>query len=539
MSSARKIPAVLFGICVCFAPLASQTVFEAAKKGDIETLKALLGANPDLVNAPGEVGRSPLQEAIMAGQSEAARFLIEAGADVNWRDGEGIAPLAYASVMGDPALAGLLIERGAKVDAQDTALGGTALHMAALQDRVNVARLLIEKGAPIDARTKDGRTPLALAVERGKRECAKLFLAHGGAVNERDETGRTLLHRAVLAADPEMVKILLGAGADSAARSASGNTALDLAVQDNLTEIAGLLAPDGIPPAPKFPEMTGAYLGQPPPGLSPRKFAPGVVSTERDELNSVFTPDGQEFYFTIRGASGRWTIMMMTVGENGRWSRPRAASFSGRWSDVDLFITADGRRLYFCSNRPLGAPGDAAKDFDIWRSERTAQGWSEPVNVGAPVNSEADEFYPSLAKDGTIYFQSRRPGGPGGPDIWRARPAAGGFGPAECLPPPVNSAGFEGDTLVAPDESYLIVSTSRDPQSRQADLFLSRRGPDGAWLPLVKIGFDVSSPAAGENCQMLSPDGRYLFFTRRGDIYWVDAAVMEKTPDAEKARRIP
>jgi ankyrin repeat protein len=531
----KKILAVLFGVCFCSGWLASQTIFDAAKKGDIAALKAVLEANPDLINAPGEAGRSPLEEAIVAGQSEAARFLIESGANVNFRDGEGIAPLAYAAVMGNTVLAALLIERGAKVDAQDTALGGTPLHMAALQDRVDVAVLLIEKGAPLNARTKDGRTPLALAIERGKRECAKLFLAQGAAADERDEMDRTLLHRAVLASDPELVRMLLAGGADPSVKSAYGNTALDLAVEDGQTEIAGLLAAGRKVPAPKYPEITGPYLGQEPPGLSPRIFAPGVVSTERSELNSVFTPDGKEFYFTIRRASGQWTIMIMAAGEDGRWSRPRPASFSGKWSDVDLFITADGRRVYFCSNRPLRSQGGKAKDFDIWMSERTAQGWAEPVNLGAPVNSEADEFYPSLTKDGTIYFQSRRPGGQGGPDIWRVRPSEGGFAAAECLPPPVNSAGFEGDTLIAPDESYLIVSTSRDPQSPQADLYLSRRGPDGGWMPLVKIGFEVSSPKSGENCQILSPDGRYLFFTRGGDIYWVDAVVIEKTLAAEGA----
>lgn len=98
--------------------------------------------------------------------------------------------------------------------------------------------------------------------------------------------------------------------------------------------------------------------------------------------------------------------------------------------------------------------------------------------------------------------------------------------PWEAIPP---SAGFEGDTLIALDESYLIVSTSRGPEAGQADLFLSFPGPNGTWTPLVKLGFDVSSPERGENCQMLSPNGRYLFFTRDGDIYWVDASVIKKT----------
>ncbi len=528
MKNARIILIGLLAIGTCAGLSGTQSIVDAAKKGDIASLKAMLQANPALAGSRGEAGRSPLEEAIVAGQSEAARFLIEAGSDVNWRDAEGISPLGYAAVMGNTAVAGMLIERGAKLDAQDTAVGGTPLHLAAMRGRAGVVRLLIEKGSRLDVRTKDGRTPLALAVERKQRECAEILLSRGADPNVRDEMSRTPLHRAVLAADLENVKLLLARKADPQIQSVYGNTALDLAVQDGLTEIASLLSGSEELPAPRFPSISGPYLGQPPPGLSPRMFAPGIVSTERDELNSVFTTDGKEFYFSIRDASGRWTIMR-TALENGSWSRPRPASFSGRWSDVDLFITADGHRLYFCSNRPLSGQGETPKDFDIWMSERTGEGWSVPVNVGPPVNSSADEFYPSLTRQGTIYFQSRRPGGPGMPDIWRARPSAAGFADAECLPPPVNSAGFEGDTLIAPDESWLIVSTSRGPDAGPADLFLSFAGPNRTWTPLVKLEFRVSSPKSGENCQMLSPDGRYLFFTRNGDIYWIDAAVIKKT----------
>ncbi|MBP1595599.1 MAG: hypothetical protein H6Q05_976 [Acidobacteria bacterium] len=530
MKRAGIILLVLLVAGACAGPPVSLTIFEAAKKGDIAALKAILETNPGSAGARGESGRSPLQEALLAGQGEAVRFLVEAGADVNGRDDEGLDPLGYAALMGDAVAAELLIGRGANPGAQD-GVGGTPLHLAAMRGHANVVRLLCDRGSPLDLRTRDGRTPLALAVENGKPDCAEILLSRGADADSRDEMGRTLLHRAVLAADPEIVRLLLLGKADPRARSMYGNTALDLAVQEGLTEIAGLLAGSGKVPAAKSPSISGPYLGQPPPGLSPRMFAPGIVSTERDELNAVFTPDGKEFYFTIRGASGRWTIMVMTLKEGG-WSRPRTAAFSGRWSDVDLFITADGRRLYFCSNRPSSDQSDSPRDFDIWMSERTARGWSAPVNLGAPVNSKADEFYPSLTRDGTIYFQSRRPGGPGLADIWRARPVAGGYADAECLPPPINSAGFEGDTLVAPDGSWLIVSTSRGPEAGQADLFLSFPGPKETWAPLVKLGFDVSSPKSGENCQMLSPDGRYLFFTRGGDIYWVDASVIEKTKPA-------
>jgi len=313
--------------------------------------------------------------------------------------------------------------------------------------------------------------------------------------------------------------------------------------------------------------LAGPYLGQTPPGSTPQLFAKGVVSTEADELNSVFTPDGKEFYFTVRGPDGRMTIMRMAI-ENGQWSTPRPASFSGRWLDADPFITSDGQRLYFCSNRPV--QGDRMKDFDIWVCERSGNGWSEPRNLGEPINSPSMELYPSVTKDGTMYFQSTRPGGPGGGDWWRARLRDGQYVNAECLPAPINTPGEAGDGFIAPDESYLIVSTLpegnmpvvlRDsgsnavpatgaqagsappppppPTGRSTSasrpvtrLFLSLRRPDGTWSPLVTLEGGINSPDVGVNCQMLSPDGRYLFFTRgftsaSGDIYWIDASVIE------------
>jgi hypothetical protein len=145
-----------------------------------------------------------------------------------------------------------------------------------------------------------------------------------------------------------------------------------------------------------------------------------------------------------------------------------------------------------------------------------------------------------------MYFQSRRTGGQGAADIWRSPLREGRYVEAECLPAPVNTSGFEGDALIAPDESYLIVSTrvgttlspasasgakptgGAPPPPPPPGLFLSVPRPDGTWSPLVSVGDGINVPVAGVNCQMLSPDGRYLFFTRGGDIYWVAASVIEE-----------
>ena len=123
------------------------------------------------------------------------------------------------------------------------------------------------------------------------------------------------------------------------------------------------------------------------------------------------------------------------------------------------FITADGKRVYFCSNRPREGESGARSDYDIWFVDRTGTGWSQPVNVGPPVNSEANEFYPSLTSAGVLYFQSHREGGVGRADIYRSIPENGRFTALELLPETINSPDFEGDALIAPDECYLIVST--------------------------------------------------------------------------------
>lgn len=304
----------------------------------------------------------------------------------------------------------------------------------------------------------------------------------------------------------------------------------------------------GIRPA----QPAGSYLGQAPPGLQARLFAPGFVSTGLGELNAAFTPGGDELLWSVSLGPMRWQLVA-SRRTNGAWSLPRTVPFAGIWGGVDVVVAPDGRRILFCSNRPRPGRTRCEEDFDIWWVDRTEAGWSAPVNPGPPVNSEAHEFYPSLAADGTLVFTSRRAGGPGGGDVYLARPAGASYPTVELLPEPVSSAAGEGDTMIAPDGSYLVVTTRRDdsPADRGSDLYVTFR-TDGGWTPLVNLGPGVNSDGS-ENCPILSPDGRYLFFTSNRlrpelssalyditahrdlwgepgnglqDVYWVDAGVI-------------
>jgi len=519
---------ILAGVALTVGLAGAQTsaVHEAARKGDIDALSVLLKRNPGLINSRGDYNRTPLLEALLAQQVAAAKFLLERGADVQLTDQEGMGPLGFAVFNGDPDLVGRIINRGADVNGQDNVLGWAPLHVAARGCHPDVARLLIEKGARPDPRDAEGNTPLAVAVDSNCEACLKLLADKGADINNKNASGDTPLHMAALRGAKPIVEFLIVRGARPSGRNGYGNTPVQIALREGHKEIVALFVARGIQsPVIEFPKLKGLYLGQKAPGFEPALFAPGVVSTEKDELNSVFTPDGREFYFAVSTGRMKWKFMVMKQGKEG-WGRPQEASFSGRWSDVDLFISPGGRKLYFSSNRPLEGQGDARKDFDVWVAERSADGWSEPVNLGPPVNSSKDEFYPAVDKDGTIFFQSERDDCRGARDIYFAKLEEGRYREVRNVGDGVNGPDFESDAYVAPDGRFLIFSSSRPGSRGRGDLYISFRQDDGSWTQAVNMGPSINTQHH-ENCPMLSPDGRFLFFTRNGDIYWLDAGISE------------
>lgn len=274
------------------------------------------------------------------------------------------------------------------------------------------------------------------------------------------------------------------------------------------------------------------------PGTTPEVFAPGIVSTdEAIELNGVLAPDGREFFFTRRDAQRRF-VMQRSRLVDGRWTTPEAVeAFRGGAGDtaVDMAYSADGDELVILGRGP-GGIGDPP-GLDLWRLRREGDGWSYAELMPPPVSSEHHESYPCLVADGSVYFSSRRPGGLGQSDIWRAqRLPDGSFAEPVNLGAPINSEHSEGDTWVAPDETLLVLTSYRPGGSGSGDLYVSRREPGGAWSSPRNLGPTINS-ADLDFCPMATPDGRILFFSRRvgdswdsatgGTVYWVDARVLE------------
>lgn len=259
-------------------------------------------------------------------------------------------------------------------------------------------------------------------------------------------------------------------------------------------------------------DLQGPYLGQEPPGDAPRIFAPGLVSTGLYERDVAMMPDGRELYFSVvLGNHDRSAIMATRQGADGRWSEPEVASFSGRYRDLEPAITADGSRLYFASRRPLEEGGAARDDLDIWYVERDGDRWGSPRNPGMPVNSGDSEFFPSLTRDGTLYFtrQFERITSA----ILRAPAVDGGFGNPERLGEGVNGGSTQFNGFVARDESYLIFGiVGRDDTIGGVDYYISFRNDDGSWRGPYNLGPQINTQSHLEYSPYVSPDGEYFFF---------------------------
>jgi len=241
----------------------------------------------------------------------------------------------------------------------------------------------------------------------------------------------------------------------------------------------------------------------------PTIFGAGVISTGDDESHPAFTPDGRTLYFLKNTPDfSHWTIVVSRF-ERGRWSAPEVAPFSGQYRDADPFITPDGQRFFFISTRPVD--GKRKEDNDIWMMEKKGDGWGAPQHLGPTINSEANEWFPTVADNGALYFGSERPGGQGSADIWRAPLTQDRYGAAENLGQPINSRAGEFEPLIAPDESFLIFAAAGRVGGFGAfDLYVSWR-KEGVWTQPLNLGEGINS-SGWDFAPKLSPDGRYFFF---------------------------
>ena len=566
---------------------------EAARGGELQEVRVMLESEPALIHVTDGDGLTPLHQAVLGRHSELAAFLLDRGANVATVDAQNRTPLHHAAFQGDAACLTLLLARGSDVTAREfrgrtplflatnwgrdletvemliaagadvndrTERGEEVLFSTLFYGMPEIIDALLEAGARLPADEDDlGRSvylsasngyegvfrmaaaeneargiswwdnvPMHAAARGGSVTIGEALLEKGVAANEKNMYGITPLHVAAEHGRLEFVEFLVGSGGEMNEPSATGKTPLHFARENDHEDVVSRLLALGASSTPAvFPELRGPWLGQQEPGDAPERFALGIVSGHwfnSEHSPAAFSPNGTEVYWT---KAFRGPILYSKL-ENGLWTAPQRAPFVSEYGDGEPIFSPDGRRLYFLSQRPMETGVEPGKE-NIWYVEREGDGWSQPRPVDAVVNEYRHHWLFSITDSGTLYFASIREDGYGRHDIYRSPSVNGVHQPPENLGPAINTGETEHTPYIAPDESYLIFSSSGHglEVGTSFHFLISYRSPDGGWstpIALDHITASVEQPL----CPLVTADGSFLFFIGSGDSWWTRADFIEE-----------
>jgi len=266
----------------------------------------------------------------------------------------------------------------------------------------------------------------------------------------------------------------------------------------------------GGPTQVEAPEIKLPYLGQEPPGLTPKVFAPGSVSTEFWEVNGTFSADMKEFYFIKEDVESQKMTFNVFKYENDTWNELVVSERVGQ-----PFISPDGQTMHLGRRYKL----------------RTESGWSDIENLGGKFEDFRIMSLTASA-NGTYYFDEV--GNDGDGVIRYSRLIDGVREDPKVASKAINTGTWLAHPFIAPDESYLIWDGKKEGGFGDSDIYISFRQQDGSWGSAQNLGDQVNT-SAWEAGARVTPDGKYLLFNRNMgsrdfenvDIFWVDAQIIE------------
>lgn len=242
----------------------------------------------------------------------------------------------------------------------------------------------------------------------------------------------------------------------------------------------------------------------------PKRFFPGIVSTEIDKFNTSFSPDGKTIYYTATAQKLGITGIAYQKYENGAFSSPEFVPFVSHDIPIaDVQISPDGNLMLFSTFKDYDGKPEGF-NFNIWTSEQLNGKWQEPKPLGGPIASTGNEFYPVMTNNKTIYFNSDKSGNS---DLYYSRYIDGQYQEPVRLPDNINSENREADAFVARDESYIIFVRVDEPDGfGNSDLYISFRKGENEWTDPVNMGEKMNSNQI-DGSPYITPDGKYLIFT--------------------------
>lgn len=503
-----------------------QQLVEKVKSGSKNEIILAIKQFPEQINQRDDSGKKIMHYAAERGDTAIAKLLIDSGADINSQDWSRNIPLHYSAMQGDLQMYNFLLTKGAD-DKAESYYNRSALHFAAEYGKYDMLKSLVKKGVDIYTLAANEMNIMHIAAAGGKTELLNYLISLGMDVNRKNLFGKTALHFAVINQQTEIVKILLKNNIDIDHKSIDQRSAYNEAIIRKYVDIAKMLEENGADLSEwDQPIYKGKYFGFTPPKNKAEVFAPGIISTDDQEFAGTFSPDLEHFTYTSYGSykNLKNNTIVETKLLNQKWSTPKAAHFSGKVFEFEPSFSPDGKKIIYGSRRKIDE-NDKKPRVRPWICNVENKSLSNPYLAGEVFRSMGI-MYPTISNNGNIYLSVWEPDG--ACQIYFSELINGKYQKPVKLTENVNFCSYVAHSYIAPDESYILFDAQpNSPDSFENYIYISFKDKTGNWSKAKKLPASVNI-TSNLMCPSVSPDGKYLFFTNGGNIYWISANVIDE-----------
>ena len=547
-----------------------QDIFDAIEKINIEKVKALVEADPQVLTITDENRDTPLHHAARQKQPEMVLYLISKGAEVNSRNTNLRTPLHLSVNAGSIECTGILIEKGADVKVTDFR-EQMPLHYAAQNGLREIAEMLIAAGSPVDTRNNYGRTPLLLCCrERGTPELARLLIDAGSDINAKDKFGSTPLELAAWRGYKEIISVLIEKGADIPTEGETAYAIFNSACQQGLTELFNKQVEKGIEiplsDNRKWTLLHDAAKGGSPEiiriliekgfitglkdkyGWTPIHYAALNNRTEAIEMLLMKGTDinartimGQSAYnvaveygrtqvkdmLAAKGADVSPALFPVLEGQYLGQKQPDSIPvifatgiISSVWGlHSSLAFSPEGNEVYW--SPMIEIPGQTYSEGGIWYMKRINNQWTPPEPASFSVNFGGNDGEPFFSPDGKrLYFNSDRPNplqrNQEKENIWYVERSANGWSEPTPVDQVINQMSMHWQFSVDKIGNIYFASDNAGGYGMQ-DIYCSRLFK-GKYQKPENLGEKINSDK-GDMTPYISSDGDYLIYCRELELY--------------------
>ncbi|WP_420580410.1 TolB family protein [Reichenbachiella sp.] len=238
--------------------------------------------------------------------------------------------------------------------------------------------------------------------------------------------------------------------------------------------------------------------------FEPEAFLSEFVSAGQLAHGGILSPDGLQYYVTLSDSNFQHFNVVMSENKNGKWGVPKPVSFNSSHDEHGVNFSPDQQYIYFSSTRPV--PKDSlSNSWQIWRCQKTPDGWGEPEWVILPSMSGQLVSHPSLTETGRIYFHA------GKKDysqlsIYYANQHNGKFSAPKKVTFNTILEGLQITPYVAADESFLIFGQLANGKE---ELYVSKN-INGEWQTPIRLNDKINHDCKAN--PFISTDAKFLYY---------------------------